>query len=176
MSEVRTWHEDLQLVITLNESVRPTEAEELLKKVIRECPRQELWAVNAEIMAAVQSFLPKRRRVLDELLKERLAGIPDGVPVGGRPGPGPAAANPVTVASRPPAGPDQVTPAPTPRQADHDGMVRASMRPDPVALVIKEIIRLNGTARPADADAKFRGLLGSLKLFQPPYASRACNT
>ena len=38
MPEVSTWREDLKLVIELNRSVRSADAEDLLKKVIRECP------------------------------------------------------------------------------------------------------------------------------------------
>lgn len=142
MSEVSSWHKDLQRVITLNRSVRPAEAEDLLKKLILECPPQELWAMNPEMTAALESFLPKRRRALDGLLKQRLASPSDHAKAGGHPDTG-------------------VAMAAAPRVPDRREKA-ASKAPDPVALAIREIVRLNGTGRQIQADAKFRGLVGSL--------------
>jgi hypothetical protein len=145
MSEVRAWREDLQRVVWLNSKVRPGEAEELLKEVIRECPEQDLHKLSAETAAALRSFLPKRQRALDELLRQRLAGPPEGAPVAARQPQGAAGQE----ASR--------------QLASRSAGPRAQP-PDPVTLAIREIVRLNGVNQPADADANFRTVLGWLSV------------
>jgi hypothetical protein len=158
MSDVRTWHEDLHRVVTLNRAVKPAEAEELLRAVIRGCPRQELRVLSAETTAALQSFLPKRRRALEDLLRQGLADTLSSAP---------AAAEMAQEAAAQEATeqPAQCPPvrASAQRAADRREHV-ASMAPDPVTMAIREIARLNGAARPAEADASFRGILGTLSL------------
>ncbi len=76
------WDDALQRVDQLNASVKPDDAQVLLTSIINDCSDDELGQVGLRFDASVARFLPKRKRVLEEVLKARRsrAGAVAGVP------------------------------------------------------------------------------------------------
>src|SRR5262249_50688163 len=72
MNLVRNWADDLNQVVLLNQAVKPADAEERLKRVIQECSPDDLQVLGSQLTAALNSFFPKRRRLLDEFLRQHL--------------------------------------------------------------------------------------------------------
>jgi hypothetical protein len=170
---VSDWEDDLRQVIALNKSVRPADAEERLSRVIQECPLPDLQAHDAQIVAALHSFLPKRRRILEDLLKQRRESKP----------PSERASQLAPPPTKKPAGPQIKTPqakiqvedpaktqthvgpgAPASLTAPASALpTGAQPEPDKVARALEEIARLNSRVLPADAETKYRTLLKSLE-------------
>ena len=166
---------DLQEVIALNRSVKPAEAEKKFKSVIRECSPADLQALADEISAALNSFLPKRRRSLEESLKQRperddqlaaaeseKASSLDGRCSGSVPRPS-LGMGPLPPAKRaslplpgrdmsPPLPGEKTSPPPKSKPGTSNGFTRA----------FAEIAQLNNSVQPAKAEEKYRRLLQSL--------------
>ena len=160
------WEDDLRQVVALNKSVKPADAAEQFSRIIRECPLPELQAHNAQVMAAFHSFLPKRRRVLEDLLKQRREAKPAAEVV----------SKPALLPAETPAPLPAATLAPLPAETQASREKPASSpvlagasstgakpEPDKVARALEEISRLNNRVLPADAEAKYRTLLKSLE-------------
>lgn len=76
MAALKKPADDLRQIIELNRVVKPAEAEKRFRELLEECSAVDLRALDAEITAALSSFLPKKRRVLTDLLTQRLDSNP----------------------------------------------------------------------------------------------------
>jgi hypothetical protein len=164
---------DLDEVISLNRSVKPGEAEEKFKSVTRACSSADLEALADEISAALNSFLPKRRRSLEESLKQRPErgdqliatveskassldddrSVPQPSPSIGPPPPVKRASPPLPREKiSPPLLGEKAGPPPESKPGTSNGVTHA----------LAEVAQLNNSVQPTKAEEKYRRLLQSL--------------
>ncbi|MBF6302054.1 hypothetical protein IU459_31585 [Nocardia amamiensis] len=65
------WNEVLRRVHELNAAVKPNDAQAALTQLIAQCSDEELVLLGSRIESAITTFLPKRQRRLNEVLRER---------------------------------------------------------------------------------------------------------
>ncbi|MFI6262551.1 hypothetical protein [Micromonospora sp. NPDC051006] len=179
-------HSDLDEIIQLNRAVRPAEAAKRFERLIGQLSEADLTDLDADLQAALASFLPKRRKGLAAALAARRAGPvsqppapPAHVPVGSAP--------PLVPLNRLATTPRPVPPSDRAAAARVGAVAPARPVPSPPPAALPPVAPItpaqavparSGTPRPAGGDiaarlAEIRGLLHQVKPGEAEDAVRA---